>query len=68
MCFTTSFKILLSCKWSCFISRINLFEDYGSNFFSPFVARGPDLFVDGWFLTASPMSYSFFFFFDSVEI
>lgn len=60
MCFTTSFKILLSCKWSCFISRINLFEDYESNFFC-FVARGPDLFVDGCFLTASPMSHSFWF-------
>lgn len=31
--FTTSFKILPSYKWPCFISRINLFEDWGVIFF-----------------------------------
>lgn len=63
MCFTTSFKVLLSCKWSCFISRINLFEDHRSNFFF-FHCQRPWPFCWWLFLTASSIFYSF----DSVEM
>lgn len=64
MCFTASFKVLLSCKWCCFISRINLFEDHRSNFFFFFHCQRPWPFCWWLFLTASSIFYSF----DSVEM